>query len=514
MRLIRPARGWNAAHPSCGTELRSQEDRIATYRAQKGLVQGVHAELDVESVTQLTEALARARADLATAAGRLNATSTQAGEAPLADSVVRLREQEGTIAGELQSLQVRLGPKHPDVVALQRELAEVRAEEQAETSRVVSGTEAGLRAARDRVAGLERDLATAQTHVDQSAQAEIPLSLMQRDADASRALLTNVLQTLQETAQQAAVETPDAHEVSLALPPAQPAYPRTRAVLAAACVSGVLLGLFLVYLLEISDATLASGDDVRRQVRLPCLALVPNLSRRTLGRLRVQDYAALRPLGGFAEQMRALRTSLWIGQTKPRTIAITGARPAEGKTTLALSLARVAALSGERVILLDCDLRRPAMAGLLGLDGPGLAELLLDQAELTDVIRHDPLTPLKVVPAGAVGPGSAGLFMTGKMASLLQSLREDFTLVVMDAPPALAMADTRLIAQMADATLFCARWRRTTHDVARNAVALLEEAGANVAGVALTRVDAHVHFLSGYSDADACGPRLGGYFRG
>ena len=228
----------------------------------------------------------------------------------------------------------------------------------------------------------------------------------------------------------------------------------------------------------------------------------------------MQDYAALRPLGGFAEQMRALRTSLWVGQTKPRTIAITGARPAEGKTTLALSLARVAALSGERVILLDCDLRRPAMAGLLGLDGPGLAELLLDQAELTDVIRHDPLTPLKVVPAGAVGPGSAGLFMTGKMASLLQSLREDFTLVVMDAPPALAMADTRLIAQMADATLFCARWRRTTHDVARNAVALLEEAGANVAGVALTRVDAHVHFLSGYSDADACGPRLGGYFRG
>ena len=509
------ARAWLERRASeLRTELRSQEDRIATYRAQKGLVQGVHAELDVESVTQLTEALARARADLATAAGRLNATSTQAGEAPLADSVVRLREQEGTIAGELQSLQVRLGPKHPDVVALQRELAEVRAQEQAETSRVVSGTEAGLRAARDRVAGLERDLATAQTHVDQSAQAEIPLSLMQRDADASRALLTNVLQTLQETAQQAAVETPDAHEVSLALPPAQPAYPRTRAVLAAACVSGVLLGLFLVYLLEISDATLASGDDVRRQVRLPCLALVPNLSRRTLGRLRVQDYAALRPLGGFAEQMRALRTSLWIGQTKPRTIAITGARPAEGKTTLALSLARVAALSGERVILLDCDLRRPAMAGLLGLDGPGLAELLLDQAELTDVIRHDPLTPLKVVPAGAVGPGSAGLFMTGKMASLLQSLREDFTLVVMDAPPALAMADTRLIAQMADATLFCARWRRTTHDVARNAVALLEEAGANVAGVALTRVDAHVHFLSGYSDADACGPRLGGYFRG
>lgn len=509
------ARAWLERRASeLRTELRSQEDQIATYRAQKGLVQGVHAELDVENVTQLTEALARARADLATAEGRLNATSTQSGDAPLADSVVRLREQETTIAGELQSLQVRLGPKHPDVVALQRELAEVRAQEQAETSRVVSGTEAGLRAAQDRVAGLERDLTAAQARVDQNARAEIPLSLMQRDVDASRSLLANVLQTLQETAQQAAVETPDAHEVSLALPPAQPAYPRTRAMLAAAVASGVILGLFLVYLLEISDTTLASGDDVRRQVRLPCLALVPNLSRRTLGRLRVQDYAALRPLGGFAEQMRALRTSLWIGQTKPRTIAITGARPAEGKTTLALSLARVAALSGERVILLDCDLRRPAMAGLLGVDGPGLAELLLDQAELAEVVRHDPLTPLMVIPAGAIGPGSAGLFMTGKMGSLLQSLQQDFALVVMDAPPALAMADTRLIAQMADATLFCARWRRTTHDVARNAVALLEEAGANVAGVALTRVDARVHFLSGYSDADACGPRLGGYFRG
>ncbi len=496
------------------TEVRNEEDRIASYRADKGLVQGVHAELGVENVTQLTEAVARARADLATAEGKLNASSAHSGEAPLADSVVRLREQETSLAAQLQSLSLRLGPKHPDVLGLQRELAEVRAQEQAETGRVVSGTEAGMRAARDRVAGLERDLATAQTRVDRSAQAEIPLGLMQRDADASRALLAHVLQALEETAQQAAVETPDAHEVSLALPPAQPAYPRTRAVLAASGVSGVLLGLFLVYLLEIGDATLASGDDVRRQVHLPCLALVPNLSRRTLGRMRVQDYAALRPLGGFAEQMRALRTSMWIGQTKPRTVAITGARPAEGKTTLALSLARVAALSGERVILLDCDLRRPAVAGLVGVEGPGLAEVLMDQAELADVIYHDPLTPLSVVPAGAIGPGAAGLFMTGKMASLLQSLKQDYSLVLMDAPPALAMADTRLIAQMADATLFCARWRRTAQDVARNGVALLEEAGATVVGVALTRVDARVHFLSGYSDADACGPRLGGYFRG
>ncbi len=511
------ARAWLERRASeLRADLRSQEDRIVAYRTDKGLVQGVHAELDVENVSQFTEALAKARADLANSEGKLKAAQNRSsGEAPLAPSVVQLREQSSALAAQLQSMTTRLGPRHPDVLGTQRELREVQAQEAAETARVVSATDADVRAAHNRVEALEKDLAAAQTRVDSSALAQIPLSLMQRDADASRGLLASVLQSLQETGEQAAVETPDAHEVSLALPPAGPSSPRSGAILAASVASGAMMGLFLVYLLEMGDTTLASGEAVRNMLGLPCFALVPNVGRRSLGRLRVEDYAALRPLGGFAEQMRGLRAGLWLGASRPTTVSVTAARPGEGKTTVAVALGRVAALSGERVVLLDCDLRRPSIARLLGQEGePGLAEVLAGEAEVSAVTKKDPLTSMDYISAGAKGPGAAGLFMSGKMATVVQELRDQYDLVLMDAPPALAIADTRLIAQIADATLFCTRWRDTPREVAQTAIALLEESDASVVGVALTRVDARVHWRSGYPDAEACGPRLGRYFLG
>jgi len=499
-------------------EVRAAEDRIVQYRAERGLVQGVHAGLDTEQISQITEDLGRARADLATAEGRLDAARNHAGAAALAavaPSVEQLRDQNSSLAAQLQSLTSRLGPNHPEVLALRREIEQVQHDLGAETARVVAASDAEVRAARDRVKTLEDNLASAEANVDRSEQAEIPLNALERDADASRTLLSAVLQRIQETAQRAAVETVDAHEVSLALPTGTPSFPRTGPMLAAATAFGLLFGLFVVYVQELADTSLRSGDDVRGSLELPCFALIPDVPRRRLGRLKVGDYAVLKPLSGFAEQVRALRAGLWRGgATRPRAIAVTAARQGEAKTTVALALGRIAAMTGERVMLLDCDLRRPELARLLGAEGrPGLAECLLGKESLESVTRNDPLTSMDYIPAGAAGLDMGGLFMSEAMARLLQTLRENYELVLMDAPPALAVSDTRMIAQFADATLFCARWRRTRREAVRNAIELLEEAQANVVGVALTRVDARAHGRSGYADADAVHSRYRQYFR-
>ena len=100
------------------------------------------------------------------------------------------------------------------------------------------------------------------------------------------------------------------------------------------------------------------------------------------------------------------------------------------------------------------------------------------------------------------------------MARLLQTLRQDYDLVLLDAPPAQAMTDARIVAGLADATLLCVRWRRhAARCVALHALELLEEAHANVVGAALTQVDVNVHVRSGYADAEVYHPRYGGYFR-
>ena len=138
-------------------EVRTSEDRIATYRAREGLVEGMRARLDTEEISHLTEGMARARNDLAVAEARLDAASGRAGanaQAAVAPSVVQLRAQQGQLTAQLQSLLARLGSSHPEVQSLRNQLTESERMIAAEISRVVAATAADVRADRERVATL------------------------------------------------------------------------------------------------------------------------------------------------------------------------------------------------------------------------------------------------------------------------------------------------------------------------------------------------------------------------
>ena len=499
-------------------EVRRKEDQIASYRADNRLSQGMHAATDTEQISHLTEDLVKARGDLASADAKLDAARGRAGAgalAAIAPSVVQLRAQQEQLAGQLQAQQSRLGANHPDAESLRRQLADIQRSVTAETVRVVEATQSERRAAAERVAALEADLRTAQTEADRAAQVQIPLNAIMRDADAARSQLQAVLDSIQQTAQQAVLETAEAHEISQALPPALPSWPRTVPMMAAAGASGVLIGLLLVYLLQLADTTLHSGEDARAATGLPCFALLPEINKRALGHLRMDEYVVRRPLTAFAEQIRGLRAGLWFGANRPRIIAITAARPGEGKTLLTLSLGRSAQLAGERVIAVECDLRRPTFARRLGAEGDlGLADLLKGEASLADIVRKDVVTGMAYLPSGRPGGDILHLFMSEAMAQLLVTLRAQYDLVLLDAPPAQAMTEARVVAAVADATLLCVRWRSTPRDVLQLALSLLLEAHATVIGSVLTRVDPRTHVRSGYADAEVYHRRYKPYYRG
>ena len=128
---------------------------------------------------------------------------------------------------------------------------------------------------------------------------------------------------------------------------------------------------------------------------LPCLALIPTVPRRWLKDVGIEEYAARKPLSPFAEQLRALRAGLSLWSDQPRVVAVTAARPSEGKTVITQALGRLTALNGERVVLVDCDLRQPKH----GTD-IGLVDCLLERASLDQVIRRDPDTGMAFVPWG------------------------------------------------------------------------------------------------------------------
>ena len=488
-------------------QVRDGEDRIAEYRARQGLAQGMHAAVDAERITHITEELVRARAELANIEAKLDAARGRAGsavQAAIAPSVVQLRAQQGQLAAQLQAQQARLGASHPDLRGLRGQLAEVQRAVGAETARVVAATEGELRAARERVAALQADLQTAEQDANRNREAEIPLNAMLRDVEASRAQLQAVLERIQQTAQQAAIESSEAHEISQALPPTRPSWPRVMPMMSAAGAAGLLFGGLLVYLLELADTSLCSGEDARAAIERPCFALLPEISRRHRGALQVDEYAARKPVSAFAEQLRALRAALWLGSERPYVLAVTAARAGEGKTTVTLALGRAAALGGERALVVECDLRRPAFSRLLRQKAApaGLADCLRGKAQPQDVIQREAQTGLDVIEAGRVGTDVLDLFLSGAMEQILTALRQDYDLILLDSPPAQAMTEARIVAGLADATLLCVRWRSTPRRVLQHAVERLEEARARVTGSVLTRVDAHAHLHSGYADAD------------
>lgn len=499
-------------------EVARNEEQIAELRAQSGLRTGVTAGLQTEQISRITQDLVEARNQLAGAEARLGAARNARGGADLtalgSANLVQQRAARDEAQRELNRLSATLGSGHPDVRAAAGRLAAAERAVGAETARVTQALDAEARSARARVASLEQSLRETEGRLNQTQGAEIRINALERETEAARSLLRAVLERSQSTVSQTAIEKPDARILSPATVPGSPSFPKPMLFAVAASVLGMLFGLLLVWFLEQADSTIRSGDEIRSALGLPCLALVPMLRRGILGRHRVEDYVARKPLSPFSESMRTLRAALWLGTDPPRIVVITAARPGEGKTTTAVALARSAAMNGERVLLIDCDIRLPSVGKVFRAEGaPGVTDLLLGQAAYEQILRRDHLTGLDYIPAGAAEVHSLGLFMSEAMATLLEQVRRDYDLVVMDAPPALAMADARVVSRLADATLLCVKWRDTPRSVVRNSLALLEDAKARVVGAALTQVDARTHRRSGYADSEVYHPRYSGYFR-
>ncbi len=499
-------------------ELQQTEQQIAELRATSGLQRGTNpGGLSAEALSRLNADLIESRNRQASAEARL-AAAQRGGGADLAaigsPNLTTARSVLDAARSELQRLQATLGDRHPDVASARSRANDAQRAVTTETARVIDALRTEAAAAAANARSLEVQLRSQEARVNQSQTAEIQLNALERSAEALRSLLRQVLERSQLTAQQNSIERADARVLSVATVPGVPSFPKVPLFVAAAVVLGLLFGLLVIWFLEQADSTIRSGDEVRSALGLPNLALVPMLRRGLLGRHRVEDYVVRKPLSPFAESMRTLRAALWLGAEPPRVVVITAARPGEGKTTTSVALARSAAMNGERVLLIDCDVRQPSLGRVFRAEGAaGVTDLLLGQAVLERIIRRDHLSSLDYIPAGAAEIHSLGLFMSEAMAGLLDRVRRDYDLIVLDAPPALAMADARVVARLADATLLCVKWRDTPRSVVRNSLGLLEDAHARVVGACLTQVDAKVHGRSGYADAEVYHPRYGGYFR-
>jgi Mrp family chromosome partitioning ATPase len=484
----------------------AQQAAMARYRAGHGLTQGVQARIGTEEMSTLGEELMRAENDLAGAEARQSVVAAGVSSAGVAQNVVSMRLAEAQVAAALDAARTRLGPNHPQVRALREERATLLAAAGAEVSAVHAGVAGDASAAAARLAHLRQNLALLKAEGAAQAEAEGPLAAMEQDAEATRKLLQSLLAQMDQTAQQAAIQTPDARILSRAEPPVTPSSPKVRLLLAAALLAGAAIGGGIAWAREAARLTLRTESEVREALGLPVLGAVP----RVRGRDPVA--IALAAEGGApGRQVDSLRARLRALLGDPGLLVITSSRPGEGKSTLALALGRRAAAHGERVLLIDCDRARPNLSRLLGAEAAaGLAELCAtEDADATPLLRTEAGSGLVFLPAGDGRQRFSLEALPGLLAR--QGWRRDFGLIILDAPPVVASADALTLGDMADATLFCLRWRHTPRRLAVYARSLLKQGGSRGMAVALTQLDPGSRALRGFPEAEIGRRRYAAY---
>lgn len=276
-----------------------------------------------------------------------------------------------------------------------------------------------------------------------------------------------------------------------------PVSPNPQRNLVIGLVLGLLLGAGIAVMRETFDSTIKSAKQLDAIIDAPVLGAIGFDSQAV-------DTPLVTSLDTYAprtEAFRVLRTNLQFVDPDQdhKVFVVTSSLPSEGKTTTAVNLALVLAEGGERVVLIEADLRRPKVSEYLRLEPTvGLTTVLVGRVELKDALQPTSHPHLTVLASGAIPPNPAELLKSKAMSILLADLREQFDIVLIDSPPLLPVTDGALIAAQADGALLVVRHSKTTVDQVTAAQDRLESVGAHTAGIILSMVKASTNDAYGY----------------
>jgi succinoglycan biosynthesis transport protein ExoP len=318
---------------------------------------------------------------------------------------------------------------------------------------------------------------------------------LQRAVDTNRQLYDLFFKRLSETSATGDLATARARIVERAMVPRVPAKPHKVRIVAVAVLLALLFGLGVAFLLDSLDNTVKSAKDVEEKLKRPLLGIVPLLKARALGAASTignsDETRETDPR--FAEAMRTIRTAISLDNLdKPhKIILVTSSIGSEGKSLLALNLA-VAFGGAEKTLLIDADLRRPAVGKMLGLprDAPGLSELLADHARLAECVIGTGVKDLDAVSAGFIPTDPLQILSSSRMATALRVLAEKYSRIVIDCAPILPVSDAAVLSKYADCVLYVVKSDATKVPQINNGLGLLERVNAPIMGIVLTQLDA------------------------
>jgi capsular exopolysaccharide synthesis family protein len=394
----------------------------------------------------------------------------------------------------------RLGNRHPDMVKIQSAIAHAQEQIQTEVAKIVAAVRTEFESARAQEESMADALASQKTEALAMNRAAIEYSVLERDVESSKQIYNSLLQRAKETSVSGELKSSNIRVIDRAERPRRPVSPRPVFSLLLALVGGTILGCGTAFFFEYLDSRIKSPEEIDTYLGLPSIGMIPALGKQW------KDADPLITNGvppSFAEAFRTLRTNVLFSAATPgcRSIAVTSTGPGEGKTLVASNLAIGFATAGQRVLLLDADMRRPRLHDVLtGAQEPGLSNVLVGNTSAGDALRKTAVPNLYVLTAGRIPPNPAELLGSRAFKELLASIRERFDWIVIDTPPVMAVTDPNIVASLTDGVVFVIGAEMTSYRIARRALQQLEHAHAAFAGAVLNNVQIqrHAYYYSQY----------------
>jgi capsular exopolysaccharide synthesis family protein len=415
-------------------------------------------------------------------------------------TIQNLRGQEAQLQGQLDQMKTKFGPGYPKIAEMQANISGLQHSIQQEVGRI------GQRAKNDYLVADQTWKDAQQNYNEQKVKADalnnkaIQYIITRQEADDSRTLYEDLLKRLKEAGILQGLKSNTITVVDQALIPTLPTKPNVPMYLAASLAFGLFLGGAGVLVVDTLDNTIQDVSAIEH-LGLPLLGVLPRFGKRK----RAIEVLA-NPKSRYSESVRNLRSVLTrVKNAAPsKVILITSAIPGEGKTTLSMNLAATFVQQGRTVLLLEADMRRPAIRASMGLPGrSGLSRMLAGESSENAIFAHPQMPGLYLLPEGSIPAFPSELLESDRMRELLRGLREEFDVIVIDAPPVLPVADARVLSEMADVTVQVVRLGVTTKTALRRAHELLTAYARRPVGIVLNAVvegSSAYHDYYGYRD--------------
>lgn len=476
-------------------KMKGSERAMATYREQQnaGSLED-RQNIVVSRLNQLNDAVTRAKTNRVQKEALYNqikslgsSVSPDTMPAILQNPYIQtLKTQVADLQREKANLSERYGDRHPEIIKVSASIRDAQRQLELELSKAVDAIRNDYQASVSEEDTLSVALDEQKGAASSLGRKNVSYTVLEREAHSNRQVYESLLQREKELEVLASSRGNNVRLLESAEAPGAPFTPNLRRSVMLSGLAGLVLAIGLVAVMSYLDDTIKTPEDVTAKLNVPFLGMVPKVKGNTVPLLSSEVPHV------FGEAFRSIRTSLVFsnGTSAGRVILVTSAQPLEGKTTTACNMAFALAIGGERVLLIDADLRRPGVTRTLGLEASiGLSHLLTGQATPREAIHKMETPNLWVMPSGRIPPNPSELLASDQMKTLLNTNNGWFDWIIVDTPPVLAVTDAVLLAPLTSGVAFIVGSEMTPRRHVRRALDTVMTGQPRLLGVVLNGID-------------------------